>query len=196
MTKEQIDDILTNLESRPDFLDVARVFLDQIPEDSNLADSYILKKARDIFDAIIEEGTFRLFEILTGKDFEDVLRDMIDTNLCIQQVPDGFWKCFFCEEVPQGAYLLSKEGTYPAELYYSRSDIMGSKVVEREVLDSKSELLTAMRWHGKCGHRILSLWDYDHASSTDAGIFTIFANAEETIRAACACMAADFMEID
>lgn len=54
-----------------------------------------------------------------------------------------------------------KEQSYPVELYFARTDLNGSRVVERDICQDRAQLLSSMNWCGKCGYSILELWDFD-----------------------------------
>ena len=94
--------------------------------------------------------------------------------------------------------LLTTEKTYPATLYYSRTDLNGSSVMEREICQSRVELLQTLNWLGKCGYLPMELWDFDAESVLDRQLTNILLDNQkrrmeliekdqDIIAAACDC---------
>lgn len=79
----------------------------------------------------------------------------------------GFYVCphedrtwsVVCAESGDG--LLAIEQAYPVELYYRRTDINGSGVVECDVCDTREKLISSLNWIGECGALPLSFWGFD-----------------------------------
>lgn len=57
-----------------------------------------------------------------------------------------------------------REGDYPAEFYYSRTDLNGSTVVERDICKDREDLIQSLNWCGKCGYMPLQLWKFDSSA--------------------------------
>ena len=58
------------------------------------------------------------------------------------------------------AAALCIEGTYPVNLYYSRTDLNGSSTLERDNCQNREELMHTLNWIGECGYVPLSVWEY------------------------------------
>lgn len=86
-------------------------------------------------------------------------------NACVAKVPP----------IPESVFLL-KEGRYPTELYCHRYDIMGDRIVGRDIYEDRDDLISCVNWHGICLHRIVSLWELE-TQPCDDKLTVLFASA-------------------
>lgn len=67
-----------------------------------------------------------------------------------------------------------EEKGYPVEMYYLRTDINGSGIVESETYQNRYSLIEGLNWLGKCGFTPLKLWDFDAETCQDGQVMGIF----------------------
>lgn len=83
----------------------------------------------------------------------------LEKSFFVEKTAQGDWACKVGAD--SNGILLVQEQNYPVELYYTRLDLNGSSILEREVLENRNDLLKAMQWHGQCNHVIEQIWDFD-----------------------------------
>lgn len=59
------------------------------------------------------------------------------------------------------AIFLVKEGVYPVEAWHERHDLNLDRLLMREEIGSRDELIRYLNFIGTCRHALLNLWDYD-----------------------------------
>lgn len=74
---------------------------------------------------------------------------------------------------------LVKELSYPVELYYSRTDINGSSIMERDICNDRNALLASLNNIGACYNQIESLWNFDSEKPIGKNLKSIFDTAYE-----------------
>ena len=75
---------------------------------------------------------------------------------------DKIWSANFADHAPSAdAAPFVKEGSYPVELFFARTDVNGSRIVEMDTCNNREALLESLNWCGKCGYSLLELWDFD-----------------------------------
>lgn len=85
------------------------------------------------------------------------------------------WTAMVDNERPcEDAVLFVEEQEYPAEFYYSRTDLNGSSCIELDVCKNREEMLQSLNWMGKCGYMPLKVWDFDAKEPHDKALFDIF----------------------
>jgi len=57
--------------------------------------------------------------------------------------------------------LLTAVKDFPVQVYFSRTDLNGSSVMEAETCSDKNDLLYLMNWIGKCGFLPEEFWDFN-----------------------------------
>lgn len=102
--------------------------------------------------------------------------DMKD-QIYLASESDGSWSAFVfsSKSLDCAGALLTTEGQYPAELYYLRTDINGSSILERDICPDRQTLIASLNWIGSCGYSIVSLWDFDRENSFSQELMDIFA---------------------
>ena len=68
-----------------------------------------------------------------------------------------------------------EEKDYPVDLYYMRTDINGSGIMEKELCNNRNELLETLNWLGKCGFTPWDVWDFHIGTSRNEKAMEIFA---------------------
>lgn len=69
---------------------------------------------------------------------------------------------------------LCDEKEYPVSVYYSRLDMNGSSVLERDICNNREDLMSTLNWCGACRHTILEVWDFDLARNSNPEIVALF----------------------
>lgn len=87
---------------------------------------------------------------------------------------DGSWTAEVGRYAGPNGVLLTDEGKYPVELYYSRMDINGSSVMEMDICRNRNELLSSLNWIGIYGHTLKSLWGYHSDQPVSKDLADIF----------------------
>lgn len=81
---------------------------------------------------------------------------------------DDTWQTVVSPTRPDvSAAVLVPEGVYPVDLYYRRTDLNGSGVIEKDTCQTRDALTRSLDWIGQCGYLILSLWDYRYDMPMD-----------------------------
>ncbi len=97
--------------------------------------------------------------------------------------PDRTWSATVNSSAETAAgVFFTAEGPYPADLYYYRTDLNGSSVLEKETVLDRNALLSSLNWIGQCGYTVCSLWDYDMEKPITKGLERIFNDASERRR--------------
>ncbi len=91
--------------------------------------------------------------------------------ICMVPAADRTWTA---EAMCEGNCLLTVEKEYPVEMYYARTDLNGSRVVESDVCSDRASLLESLNWLGACGFVPLQFWDFDINQVTDERIVKAF----------------------
>lgn len=73
--------------------------------------------------------------------------------------------------------LLTKEGSYPAELLLARTDMNGEVIYVPVFAKDRKDLLEHLRFAGKCRQYIVSLWDYHEDKATRKSLLEILGKA-------------------
>lgn len=82
----------------------------------------------------------------------------------IYLIPDENFTYVSCisDDAPStDAIFLVKEGSYPAEAWHERHDLNLDRLLMREELNNRDELIQYLDFLGSCRHALLNLWDYD-----------------------------------
>lgn len=93
-----------------------------------------------------------------------------------------------------------EEKEYPVDLYFMRTDINGSGIMEKEVCHNREELMQTLNYLGECGFTPWDVWDFHIESSRNEKAIDVFAEAlrkrEEKVLSALDDMidAADFQK--
>ena len=73
-----------------------------------------------------------------------------------------------------GPLPLVKEQSYPVDVYYRRTDINGSEIMECDHCTNRKDLLDILDWCGTAGYVPVSFWDYDIKKGTEPLIMDMF----------------------
>lgn len=88
---------------------------------------------------------------------------------------DGAWSAVVSANKPSHSVaLLTQEGDYPVNLYYSRLDMNGSSCFERETIADRESLLETLNWIGQCCHFPKVLWEFDAGKPMSKELMDIF----------------------
>lgn len=88
---------------------------------------------------------------------------------------DGAWSAVVSADKPShSVVLLTQEGDYPVNLYYSRLDMNGSSCLERETIADRKSLLETLNWIGQCRHFPKVLWEFDAGKPISKELVGIF----------------------
>ena len=98
-------------------------------------------------------------------------------DLYIFKMKDGEYAARFGNE--GDGQFLTQVKSYPAAVYYSRLDMNGSSVMEREICTDPSELLACLNDCGKCKHVVEQVGDFDISTCKDESVIRIFACAKK-----------------
>jgi len=79
---------------------------------------------------------------------------------------ENIWSASISDQAP-GADCVPflKEGAYPVEIIYGRTDLNGSYTFESDTCQNREELLQTLNWFGQCGYQIMKLWDFDRQAT-------------------------------
>jgi len=95
----------------------------------------------------------------------------------LKQEPDASWSACIASSVPGPEYVkLCDEGAYPVEFYFNRFDLNGSSVTEKDVCQTREELLASLAWAGQCRDTVLSVWDFNIHKNADPAIDKLFSD--------------------
>lgn len=102
------------------------------------------------------------------------------TNIYLYANEKRVWQAIASED-PQkkDVEFLVKEGSYPAELYYVRFDLNGSRVMEREYCQNREELLDTLNWIGEIGGIVSGIWEFDEDKKMSPNLQKIFEDGKE-----------------
>ena len=110
---------------------------------------------------------------------------------------DGFWSAVVDERAPNDkAVEFVAEGTYPVQVYYSRTDINGSGVYEMDECASREDLVRSLNFIGECGAVVRSLWDYDINKTLSENVWAIFEKGLATREKIAQEWVDDLMDVD
>lgn len=97
------------------------------------------------------------------------------SNVYLRLNENRDWSAEVDRECPgPGAVLFVQEGKYPVEVYYERTDLNGSSVMEKDVCESRKDLIESLNWMGKCGYLPVSVWGFDVDQCVDRGLIGVF----------------------
>lgn len=119
-------------------------------------------------------------DTVAAKAFDAVLEARETPHVYLTLNADRVWSA----DVPLGrvdvkAVSFCEEKEYPVDLFYYRSEINGSGVVEKDVCQDRNELLKSLNWLGECGFTPLKLWDFRAETTRDERVMNIFAAGAE-----------------
>lgn len=93
---------------------------------------------------------------------------------------DRTWTAgLFYEHPGSNAVKLLTEEDYPAQLFYSRTDLNNSLVFECESCQDRESLIQSMNWLGQCGYMPLELWSFDASNPMPPELIQIFDRAAD-----------------
>ena len=108
------------------------------------------------------------------------LPEVLPAELYLFSNEDRTWSAGLFYEPPDcDAVKLLTEQDYPAQLFYSRTDLNGSLVFERELCQNREDLLQSLNWLGQCGYMPLELWSFDASSPMAPELIQIFERAAD-----------------
>ena len=123
---------------------------------------------------------------------------MDNKKIFLVQNPNKTWSAKIADKKPfrllSNIAELTPEKEYPVEVFYRRTDLNGSSVVEADICPDRNSLLESLNWIGKCGYSILSLWDYEIHRPISADLQAIFDDAYSRSQKLLQAAADDFAE--
>lgn len=123
---------------------------------------------------------------------------MDNKKIFLVQNPNKTWSAQISDKRPfrilSNVAELTSEKEYPVQIFYRRTDLNGSSVVDSDVCPNRDSLLQSLNWFGKCGYSILSLWDYEINRPISADLQAIFDNAYDRRQKLLKAAAEDFAE--
>lgn len=103
----------------------------------------------------------------------------------IYLIPTGdraYKACIAATAPSPSAIFMVAEGTYPAELWWSRHDLNLCRQWCSEVCQNREALITLLDELGSCGHNVETLWDYEDSTSTNDALTQLFDDCYERKR--------------
>ena len=88
---------------------------------------------------------------------------------------DGTW--FAGTDRVPGSAKLVREKEYPVGVFYRRTDINGSTIVEAVVCKNQKDLLDNLNWLGERCLMPIRIWDFDINKARDRKLLRILSNA-------------------
>lgn len=79
-------------------------------------------------------------------------------------IPDEdstYVSCVSTDAPSDDAIFLVEEGTYPVEAWHERHDLNMDRLLMREEINNRDELIQYLDFIGAGRHALLNLWDYD-----------------------------------
>lgn len=117
-----------------------------------------------------------------SEKFKDVITP--DKDIYLIPCEDATWQAVLSvENIEEGARLVT-EGEYPVQLYYYRTDLNGSSMLEMDLCENSVELMSSLNWCGQCGYSLRKLWEFDIDNGYTEKLGEIFLNASEMRRKA------------
>ena len=108
---------------------------------------------------------------------ENGLKQRAEHSIYLFGDGEGVWRAEVLPEARPGGVKLATEGNYPVEVYYYRTDINGSGVVELAIFENREALLGTLNFWGEAGFIPTNLWDYDEDKSDSEELRDLFSAA-------------------
>lgn len=95
----------------------------------------------------------------------------------IYLIPDKdstYISCISDDAPSTDAIFLTKEGDYPVEAWHERHDLNSDRLLMKETINNRDELIQYLDFLGQCRHAMLQLWGYDIDKNTSEDSLALF----------------------
>lgn len=91
---------------------------------------------------------------------------------------DKTWAPLVSESLPdENAVEFVTEEDYPVQLFFERTDVNGSSVVEMEVCSDRYEVMEVLSYIGECRFLPLNLWEFNAEEEMSTELFQLLSSA-------------------